>query len=1079
MTVSRLTIYDASAGSGKTFKIATRYLNKIIQARESSYIYRLIGITFTNKAAEEMKKRIINNLIQAARGNLTDVMKQVAEDSREIIKKQTGIETEEEYKKELIERSRKRLFEVLHYYDEFQLTTIDKLMFQLIKTFSRDLHLSGDVNVILNHEEVIGNLINQIINQAQPGSPVSEFLIDLALQKIDQEEFKDITDDLLHIVKIIFDDNYFNEIKQLEDKSLSDFVGLKKHLDKEIKKIENQLINYGKKLSNVIKNYESHVIVRTLARDLVKKPLIAEINKKQRKQFAAENPVYYIKTHIKEMEPGQAEKVKGEINRQIHEILAEMIPYVDENLEKLKLLIALRKENNALSLQHELLQEIEQFKINNNSIFIHDFNKLILEEILRDIENDTPYLYMRLGEKYAHYFIDEFQDTSALQWKNLIPLIKEGLSKEFGNREGGTTTIVGDAKQSIYRFRGGKPEQFIALSNPEITEGEGNPFAPAVTKNVEKLKYNWRSLPEIIHFNNRFFSTFPNHLEEPYKQAYNNVEQEIPVHKKDQGGYVNIRFLKKQTDNANAENESFPEAVLENIQQAERNGYMLNEICILVDRHQIGRKVADFLNEHQIDVVSSESLLVNNSLTVQFLLHWLQYLTTGNDFDLYAILTYLIKRDNLDKVKTYQLFFETKNVSKEEQINKLKNIGYELDYKFMAQGNLYDLLVYLIEVFRLNNSIEQAYLQAFMEKVYTFENQGNVSVKGFLDEWNYIADKFSIAVPDKKSAVRIMTVHSAKGLEFPVVIYYTNGSLLSGKDKQNKVWIPLNEKEYEGFSLLPVSMSVIENSTKPVYQKIYNRIKNEKTFDNLNRLYVALTRASEQLFVILEAIPKKTTLIGYNQIFENYLKPFQQHPDQSVYEFGRPQRNSTPKKDSKNTLSVKELSYHYWQKNQQEKNLIKIHTQTYERWKTAKKEAIDYGMQIHDILAKIEDVKQWKKYKNKFLAAMEHPQAVEQVIEQIIYHPVLKPYFAENVMALNETDLLIPADKNFIQKRPDRLIIRQDSISIIDYKTGKMYEHHKKQIDEYARILSETGFKIDKKILVYIQKDGVEIIEVS
>jgi len=375
MNTSRLTVYNASAGSGKTFKIATRYLNKIIQARESSYIYRLIGITFTNKAAEEMKKRIINNLIQAARGNLSDVMKQVAEDSREIIKKQTGIETEEDYKKELVNRSQKRLFEILHYYDEFQLTTIDKLMFQLIKTFSRDLHLSGDVNVILDHKEVISNLIDQIINHAQPGSPVSEFLIDLALQKIDREEFKDITDDLLNIVQIIFDDNYFNEIKQLENKSLSDFVRLKKHLDKEIKKIENQLINYGKKLATTIKGYEKNVKVTNLCQSLINKPGKTLINPTISDAIKDDQPIYYYTTHNKQMSPERFEELSGRINQQIHEILLPLPSY----LEKLKFLIALRKEINALSLQHELLQEIEQFKINNNSIFIHDFNKLILE----------------------------------------------------------------------------------------------------------------------------------------------------------------------------------------------------------------------------------------------------------------------------------------------------------------------------------------------------------------------------------------------------------------------------------------------------------------------------------------------------------------------------------------------------------------------------------------------------------------------------------------------------------------------------------------------------------------------------
>ena len=256
MTDQRLLVYNASAGSGKTFQIATQYLSHLIQQPQPFYINRLIGITFTNKAAGEMKKRILQNLIAAANGQINDVMKAVSDLSKDIIKVQTGLVSEVDYRQEIIRRSRQRLIEILHYYDDFQLTTIDKLMYKIIKTFAREMHLSSDVEVIMEYKDVVSHLIDQLINRIQSDTLLSKFLIDLAMQKLDEEKAWDIKKDLLQISQIIFDDNYFKELKTLQNKTLEDFVSLKTYLIKEIKKIEKNLAFFGQQLQLAIVGYE-------------------------------------------------------------------------------------------------------------------------------------------------------------------------------------------------------------------------------------------------------------------------------------------------------------------------------------------------------------------------------------------------------------------------------------------------------------------------------------------------------------------------------------------------------------------------------------------------------------------------------------------------------------------------------------------------------------------------------------------------------------------------------------------------------------------------------------------------------
>jgi len=1073
---NRFIVYNAGAGSGKTFQIASQYLEKILRTQDRSYIYRLLGITFTNKAAEEMKKRIINTLIEASKANFNDIMKVVGNNIKNEIQRQTGIDNEDEYSRELVRRSRHRLFEILHYYDQFQLTTIDKLMYKIIRTFARDMQLPADVGVELNYKEVVNKLIDKLIHQATKGSLLSKALIEMAKNQIDDEKSWDIKENLSKISAIIFDDNYFNEIKTLENKNLKDFQNLKKYFYNQRELLHKKLVEkHLTKMERILD--EHHDIIYFPYRNRIKSfhsnsknfHKIDKLSEKMSENMAKTESKFFNAPYYKKSLPPENDWL-------IKDFFTDL--YASQSLYNIYSSII--NNLNTLSIINELNKEIEEFKAENNLVFIHDFNKLILERLLADLAADTPYIYMRMGEKYGHFFIDEFQDTSALQWQNLIPLVKESLSKEFGLNDAGTSIIVGDAKQSIYRFRGGKPEQFIALSNPQDNSPQGNPFARITEKKVENLDFNWRSKANIIRFNNAFFSTFPDYFNEAYQSAYKSVyqpdkvNQKIPPGKEKNEGFVQIKFY-VQRDSKTAEKEDYTELVLQNVLQAQKNGYRLDEICVLVDKNSYGMEISEKLIAHNIDVVSSESLLVAKASKVKVLLSVFRFLDSGKSADLYEAVNYIADTAQLDKSDVFARFFKNPEISKQQYLEKFMEWGYLLDYNRMMQLNIYDLAVYLTNAFDLTaTTLEYAYLQAFLEKVYEFQSKNESNIRAFLSEWKDIEEKFSINAPKKQGAVQVMSVHKSKGLEFPVVIYYTQGELFSSTDAKNITWIKVNPDEYNGFEYLPVQVGKLADSPIPEYQAIYQKVSSEKIFDNMNRLYVALTRAVDQVYVVLPQITKTGDKIRFNNLFHNFLQKTDYQVDDNLYQFGNPKRNEQPKKQQSPGDKINRLRYRLWHTRNQ--NILHINTLNFERWQETKKNAITYGLQLHEILAQIKTSHQWKKQKEKLLAnlsATEKTQ-VEQIIENLLKHPDLHNYYSEEYQILNEQSILIPAQEGFRQKRPDRLLIKNNKAVIIDYKTGEPHHYHRKQLDEYANYLQETGLQIDKKILVYFKNDNIQ-----
>ncbi len=580
-----------------------------------------------------------------------------------------------------------------------------------------------------------------------------------------------------------------------------------------------------------------------------------------------------------------------------------------------------------------MLIEIENIKKERSLVLISDFNPTIAKEINNQ---PAPFIYERLGERYRNYFIDEFQDTSEMQWHNMIPLIDHALSSEQVLGETSSLTLVGDAKQSIYRFRGGKAEQFIALYNQE------NPFN--VEKNLNNLPSNYRSAEEIVKFNNSFFQyvsdKFQNKL---YKELFENSGQEV---KMKFPGYVNISFL--ESDNKEHEYEVHPEKALEIIQNLDSKGISKSDICILTRTKKESFAMANYLSEHGISIVSSESLLVSNAPEVHFMNSIFEFSQNPSDKNIkWDLLSYLTNALNVKD--PHKVIAE--NLEKEDQEFFSWLIANNIDFSLEEIRNLsmYEAAEYIIRTFDLIPT-SNAYLQFYLDYIFEKVEKNSIGIQEFLELWEQDKDKLSIIAPKTDDAVQIMTIHKSKGLEFPVVIYpFANTKL---KDvSRDHLWLPLPD----GLDDIPVGYLKASEKMKnwgEVESSAYQEKLEQSEFDNINVLYVAFTRASKQLYILSNLDLKKGEedekvvsglLIGF-------LKTKNLWDDAKFnYEFGTIENDNLQIKEVNNTIIQK----HFYS-SPTRSNSVKIVTNSSSLWDSVQEEAINKGLLVHNIMAEVD-----------------------------------------------------------------------------------------------------------------------------
>ncbi len=1056
--MSKLTsfqVYSASAGSGKTFTLVKEYL-KILLTSDNTYKFQqILAVTFTNKAAGEMKERVIENLNTFSKAEKSDMLQVICQETNltEVL---------------IFSRSQAILNAILQNYSAFGIMTIDSFTHKLIRTFAYDLHLPLNFEVEMDAESFLNEAVDIVISKIGSDKKLTDLLVSYSLQKLEDDKAWDISLELKSFAKIILNETDATNLKSLNKISIEEFTLLKEKLQKENKQLEDEFLGIGEKGLRIINEnglqhsdfgytgeFPKHFIKLTKLKYLKADDLKFEgrLNTtiEEDKNLCAAKCSINSKQIIERIAP-----VLKDLYYESKRLYAEKYPrYILNNLiaEGLIPLAVLNYINNAL----------QEIKSENNILLNAEFNQLIGDTIKNE---PAPFIYERIGEKFRYYFIDEMQDTSQLQWQNLIPLIDHAISSENELGEQGKLLLVGDAKQSIYRWRGGKSEQFIALSSEEKNQNN-NPFY--VEKGLYNLETNFRSYSEIIDFNNSLFKHSSQYLS---NQSYRNLffEGNSQKFNSKTGGYVQLSFVEK---NEEEEDKTlvYPKKVAEIIQNLDPS-FKKNDICVLVRKKDQGIAVAKYLSENGIEIISSETLLLKNNEKVNFIINLL-YVVENPSYKEHKIklLYFLYEYFKLEEDKHH---FLDKFISlpTAEFFAGLKKYGLHFNLEEFNQSPFYESIEYIVRSFKLAPDSDSN-IQFFLDVIFEFQQKKNVSVGNFLEFWELKKDKLSIVAPEAENAVRIMTIHKAKGLEFPVVIFPYDIEVY--RQINPKVW-------YSDDQLGDIKQFFLNYGDRLNYigehgKQLFDQRREELELDNFNLLYVTLTRAVEQLYVITEDKTggKDVDIIkNTSDLFIQFLKKIALwNPEKKEYSFGDPKRLPFSKKEESNTTIQQNFIGNSWKNHQ-----ISIVANSSLHWDTVQGKAIVYGNLLHEMLSKIKTTNDIDEVVDMYLfkgeITLQEQNEISIILKKIINHQQLSHYFGQNNLVFTEREILT-ADKQILI--PDRLIFNDNKVSVLDYKTGKPEDKHRHQINAYALALENLNYSIEKKLLVYIT-DEILIEEV-
>jgi ATP-dependent exoDNAse (exonuclease V) beta subunit len=1036
-------IYNASAGSGKTYTLVKDYLRILLSSVQKDTYKQILAVTFTNKAVAEMKARIIENL------NVFS-FDAAAENSPMFLDLAADLKL---HPAQLQQRAKEVLKSILHNYAFFEVATIDKFTHSVIRTFAYDLKLPLNFEVELDTDALLNEAVDQLISKAGDDKLISEVLIEYALEKADDDKSWDIAFDLNKIAKLLLNENEKPHLQRIKHKTLEDFSELKKGLLQKIKTTTETLESNGKEVLALLTNagLEFDDFLRKTLPNHFKKIADKDFNEKSLYGNKLADNLAEGNVYKKTLDPDKAATIDGLLPQ-----LAEYYHTCKALVYELSFLKNFYKNATPLSVLNAIQQELDSIKEEQNLLLISEFNTLISETIK---DEPAPFIYERLGEKYKHYFIDEFQDTSEMQWENLIPLISNKLQTEALGAQSGTLTIVGDAKQSIYRWRGGKAEQFIGL-NKEV-----NPFF--VEKDTKNLPKNYRSYDEIINFNNTFFQHISQYF---HNEAFAEIYKEGSIQETNdkKGGVITFDFVEAKT--SEEEFEIIPEKVIEKIQELLQKGFDYKDICVLTRRKNEGIAIADVLSRQEIPIISSETLLIKRSREVQFIIDVLRLAIQPKNNEIKLHLLNYIATDKHQISQTHD-FLKTHVVLEPEALFEALT-DFDFDFTYFLQLSLYEAVEYCVRSFQLTLESD-AYLQFFLDFVLEYTQKKQLGFAGFLEHWEKKKNHISIMASGSENAVQIMTIHKSKGLEFPVVIFpFANTDIY--KEVEPKLWYPINKEQFNGFEEAYLNLNSTVKEYGEIGELLYEERQSQLELDNFNILYVACTRPVQQLHIITKKemdSKGNERLQTFSGLFINYLKAQEKwHDEQLEYTIGTSDENL---EKEENEEEIQTIQQEVFISTAKEDHNLHLMTKQGLLWDTSQEEAIEKGNLIHDILAQIKypsDVDfVLDEYISKGIIDEQQRKKLTESIDQVVNHPEIVAYFHQDNTVYNEKDIISKTGKIL---RPDRIVVNPENETIlIDYKTGMHNPVYVEQIYEYADTLAEMGFVVTLKILLYINEE--------
>ena len=1090
-----LNIFKASAGSGKTFRLVGEYL-KMLFAQPFSY-RNILAVTFTNKATAEMKERILKELANLSGGGKSRYPE---------LLQAYGSEQKVKEKATLI------LKLILHDYSRFSVMTIDSFFQKVIRSFAREIRLNASFRTEIDNRQALEDAVDLLFQEIDTNELLMNWMVLFLEENLEEGRSWDFKKELLKFGKEVDKESF----KAHGDEFLESLAGKEKlslyisEMKMVIQEAEIRLKGLGQEGVDLIS--ESGLTFDQLKGG--KNSFAGIFNKLVNGRF--DNPTQtlldardHLENWSKKTDPPQIkEQIEQLYQNGLNRLLIASIDALVEEISRINSAQAILKNIYPFGLLGNIALKIKEVLSENNTVLLSDSGRMI-GKIIEG--NDTPFIYERVGLIYRHFMLDEFQDTSRQQWNNFRPLVENALAS------GNSSLVVGDVKQSIYRWRNG---DWNLLAN-QLASDLGHQVV-----NVYRLDTNWRSKKNIVDFNNTLFRSASGYLNSWFEaeisnfsfsdlngviaQAYADQYQQCSQTGKPEGT-VKISFV----DSEGARNKSgFREKALvlliEQLEATQKSGIRAEEITILVRENSEAEKVAKALWERKktdaqpgciYDVITSDTLKIGQSPVVRFVVNFFKIFARKEPqlvraeilYGYYRILLPMMEQnEGGQSIELHDLF--DSNAPLPELFENWLESGSQSEFLTgLLALPLYELAVAVSEHFHLGSITgEKVYLQAFLDMVLEYGREDCGGIPGFLEWWEASGCNKTLNLPTLRNFIRISSIHQSKGLEYHTVfIPFCNWEVALNSNKLPYLWsIP----ESEPFNLFKMVLLKCDSSLRnSIFAHDYYREMLFSMMDNLNLLYVAMTRAINNLFIIMpykEGIKQVSNVAELMQmLIEQPILPdsidqekyfdLGKHwdPVNKVFELGvldsvwNPE--TAPLLESPNDqLALNSSS------NRME---IRLHSKDYFQltgsWQA---ERINKGTLMHQLFEKIKTrvdvgpaVRQMVL--SGLLTSAEGKDLFSKIDVLLQEHPYSE-WFGDQWKVLNERDILRVGES---KHRPDRVLLKDNTAVVIDYKTGEKSDKDIRQMKGYLNDLRKMGYSSCEGNIWYLQKDELVKVELA
>lgn len=1048
-----VTIYEASAGSGKTFTLAVEYVATALGGDPGAW-ERILAVTFTNKATAEMKGRILERLFDVWRGCgdddgfLAAVMKRLPRLSE----------------REVRERAGGVLCAIVHDYDSFRVETIDAFFQSLLANLARELGLSARFRVDIDDRRAIEETVDEVMRSLENRPEMLAWTLDYVMERIEGNSKWDIRRELKDFARNLTREVYLINEQRLRN-ALNDVEPLKRELRSleaaEKKRVGEKARRLYEKISGTTEGFarwkggnylEKHL------QNLIKGNLDPQPTATRMAETCDVLETWMRKTDVKRHPEWQAEAAALQQLLQATEAAREEVERTANSCFLTTYYL------NPLRLLDELGRELDALNEENNRIMLAK-TPLLFRHLVE--ESDAPFVFEKAGMQFQHVMIDEFQDTSTMQWGNFKKLLIENLSS------GGSCMLVGDVKQGIYRFRGGDWNILHRIKSEFRQSRIGGDI------DIVRLDTNYRSDEAVVTFNNRFFQRAAAELDRlggsQLAELYSDVSQQVAPGKSD-SGYVRVCILPKpEREQRETSDESILNDMGEQITALHDEGLPYNEIALLLRKRAEAEKVIAFFSQYfpLIPLVSEEAFLLSSSMGVNMIMSVLRYMA--------------------DKTNTIALTYLRERYKKYAAAEDLPD-ALMLHLHELEQLPLYDLVEKLITLLGLDHLPEEsAYLFAFLDGVVSFLEENPSDVALFLEYWEERMSQTAISQSSSVDGVRLVTIHKSKGLAFhTVMIPFCEWSI--ERDRADAMlWCEPSETPYNKIPLVPIPGRYGQRLQKSVYESDYEWEHLQRRIENLNLLYVAFTRPKKNLYVWARGERGLTRVSTVGDLLSTVL--FDENDAERFFEVGTPTTRAGRKHSGSgltdNPLRFAEtdcpVAFETFEAHvsfKQSNNAARfLSSEDDDSPRSKQQEYLDRGKILHNLFSSIRTAADVDTAMEQFresgvLTDEKEYASLRRLIGERMSQPQVAGWFDGSWELFNECSILSrDVDGRLLVRRPDRVMVRPDETVVVDFKFGKPAREHIEQVVCYMQLLRQMGRPAVKGYLWYVYSGQVVEVE--